>query len=203
MPWSFRLVSRDWLGYLQKWHQSEPSCCVKVRWSIRFLNTATLFSTLIDLISLLLMQPTHFTWRHVGWFIWFFSGSKFSMYIPSYKQLKRQAPPTNAFSGDPRPRARLSPTSRYRCSLSARCGKVVRVFCSSALHHGHPIVALMATAADFVSGLLILTTFRIGGSAWLVTSVRLWSSTLMMDSSTPPYSWYSTTGDLAKLLFSH
>ncbi|XP_044419523.1 uncharacterized protein [Triticum aestivum] len=50
---------------------------------------------------------------------------KFFMYIPSYKRRARHAPPTNAFPGDPRPRARLSPTSRYRCSLSAGCGKVV------------------------------------------------------------------------------
>ena len=83
----------------------------------------------------------------------------FFMYNPSYNRQARHAPPTNAIPGDPRPRACLSPTSRYRCSLSAGCGKVVRVFCSSALHHGHPIVALMATAADFVSGLLILTMF--------------------------------------------
>ena len=121
-------LSRDWHWwrgqyYLQKCHQLGPSYCVKVRWSIRSLAAATLFSTLINLIpltSLLLMQTCklhvkaqsfrvfHTSWKHIGWFIWFFSGSKFVMYIPSYKQLKRQAPPTNAFPGDPQPRARLS-----------------------------------------------------------------------------------------------
>ena len=70
---------------------------------------------------------------------------------------------------------------------------------------GNPIVALTATTADFVVGLLILVVFGIRGSAWPVTQCRLWTLTLMTDSYTPLYSWYKDQHcyDLAKLLFNH